>query len=674
MALTAERRRAPAAGTSQALLTIEGLNVAFRSGDDLVPVLRDVDLTVGRGEIVCLVGESGSGKSLTALSIAGLLPDSAVTPSGRIDLGERRLVDGIRHDFKNMRGKRIGMIFQEPMTSLNPVLRVSEQIAESLVRHRGLDWRQAGAEAVALLEHVGIADAERRAQQYIHQLSGGMRQRVMIASAIAAEPELLIADEPTTALDVTVQAQVLDLIRKLRDERGMGVLFITHDLGVVADIADRVYVMYGGRVVEAGSVRDVLKRPRMPYTRGLLRALPHEEGRVAELYAIPGTVPSPRDMPAGCGFAPRCEHAEDVCRLALPVLEPVAAGHAVRCARWRDLSSEVVSPVLLPPAQDRAAPALLLQVRNLVKHFSVGSGFGGGGTVRAVDGVSFSVGKGEVLALVGESGSGKTTLGRCLLRLIEPTSGEVSLDGVDLVGLGDREMMAMRRRMQIVFQDPFASLNPKMTVGAILSEPLKLHRLVPSAQVAARVTELLGQVGLPPEAAQRRPSAFSGGQRQRIAIARALALEPDLIVADEAVSALDVSVRAQVTSLLQELRRRLQLSMVFITHDLALVRQVADRVVILYLGKVMEEGNVEEVYHHPRHPYTRALLSAVPRPDPDADRQRIMLEGDIPSPIDPPSGCVFRTRCPRATAECAAIVPPTIAFGPSHSVACLHPL
>ncbi|WP_158243163.1 dipeptide ABC transporter ATP-binding protein [Acidimangrovimonas sediminis] len=664
----------PSSATEE-LLRVDALSVGFAGREGPVPILREVGLSVGRGEIVCLVGESGSGKSMTALSIAGLLPPGAQRTAGRITLGGTALAGQGPDAFDTARGKRIGVIFQEPMTALNPVLKVSEQISESLVRHSGMGWAEARRETIRLLGEVGIADAPRRADQFVHQLSGGMRQRVMIATAIAANPEFLIADEPTTALDSTVQAQVLDLIRGLRDSRGMGVLFITHDLGVVAEIADRVCVMYAGRVVEEGPVREVLQNPRMPYTRGLLAALPREDGRVARLQAIPGNVPAPRDMPPGCSFAPRCAAATEVCAAALPALEEVAPGHSVRCLRWQALPDQAARPDLVPDPEHAERPAIL-KVRDLVKHYPVRTAFGArhGQKVRAVDGVSFDLARGEVLALVGESGSGKTTLGRCLMQLVPPTSGSVTFEGTELIGLPEKRLFDLRRRLQIVFQDPFASLDPKMTIGQILAEPLRLHAIVPKDQVAERVARLLDTVGLPATAAARRPADFSGGQRQRIAIARALALEPEVIVADEAVSALDVSIRAQVVGLLQDLRADLGLSMVFITHDLALVRQIADRVLILYLGQVMEEGPAAEVFRQPRHPYTRALLSAIPVPDPDRRRERIVLGGDIPSPINPPSGCVFRTRCPRATAECARDVPAMRGFGPGHAAACLHPL
>jgi peptide/nickel transport system ATP-binding protein len=663
---------------TQALLQVADLRVAFESGGILRPALLGVDFHVKPGEIVALVGESGSGKTVSALSIMGLLPSSARVLSGSIELPGQRLLDFPISNFAGVRGTRLAMIFQEPMTSLNPVLTIGEQVAEGLVRHRGMSWREAGDEAVGMLERVGIPDARERSRQYVHQLSGGMRQRVMIASAMIGGPELLIADEPTTALDVTVQAQILDLIRALRDETGMGVLFITHDMGVVAEITERTYVMYAGRIVEEAPTRELLSAPQMPYTRGLLKSLPR--GGHGRLLAVPGTFPDLLDPPQGCSFGPRCEHHEAQCDEAIPVLEPTRAGRLVRCIRWRALPAWRTHVLAASSGKgggaQQAADTVetLLRVAGLKKHYAAGASLFSRGerVVRAVDDVSFTVRRGEVLSLVGESGSGKTTVGRSILRLTQPTAGTVTYDGIDVIAASSRDLIGLRRRMQIVFQDPFASLNPKLTVGGALAEPIRVHRLLSGHRIEERVAELLTMVGLEPEHAGRYPSNFSGGQRQRIAIARALALGPEFIVADEAVSALDVSIRAQVTNLLQDLREQLGLTLLFIAHDLSLVRQISDRVVILYLGKVMEAGPVEAVFSKPRHPYTKALLSAVPVPDPDAARERIILRGEVPSPISPPSGCVFRTRCPVATGDCAKTVPSALTVGPDHLAACLY--
>jgi peptide/nickel transport system ATP-binding protein len=591
--------------TDPPLLSLRDWSIGFGNR----AVVRELTLEVHAGEVVALVGESGSGKSLTAMSVLGLLPRGARVTAGGMSFEGRDIAPPA---MRALRGAGIGMVFQEPMTALNPALRVGEQIAEGLVRHRGLSWARAGQAAIDMLDRVGIPEPARRARQYVHQLSGGMRQRVMIATAIICRPRLLVADEPTTALDVTIQAQILALFRDLQQEAGMGVLFITHDLAVVAEVADRICVMHQGRIVEQGAVDAVLANPATAYTRGLLDALP-----------------------GGSGFG--------------------------------DMR--------------RGGPAgttPLLEVRGLTKRFPVSSGLLGAGRrqVAAVDSVNFDVRRGEVLALVGESGSGKTTIGRCVLNLLPPSEGTLRFDGQDLATVPRAGRKELRRRMQIVFQDPFASLNPRLTVSHIIGEAIVVHGLAKGAAVAARVAALLELVGLDPAMATRRPHAFSGGQRQRIAIARALALEPELLVADEAVSALDVSVRAQIIRLLAELRERLGLTLLFITHDLGLVRYFADRVVVLYLGRVMEAGPVEAVFGRPAHPYTAALLASEPHLDPALRRAQPALSGDLPSPIDPPSGCVFRTRCPQAQPACAEQRPPLSAAsgGDGHEAACLFPL
>jgi peptide/nickel transport system ATP-binding protein len=571
---------------SAPLLSVRDLTIGFPDRD--TATVADVAFEVPTGRVTALVGESGSGKSLTASALLGLLPGGARSLSGTMTFDGRDFDLGDPRGLRSLRGREIGMVFQEPMTALNPVLTVGEQIAEGLVRHRGLGWRAARVEAIGLLDRVGIPEPRRRSEQYLHQLSGGMRQRVMIATAIACRPKLLIADEATTALDVTIQAQILDLIADLQAEDGLGVLFITHDLGVVAEIADEVVVMQNGRIVEHGTTAAVIGRPTAAYTRSLLDALP-----------------------GGSGFG------------------------AVRSA-----------------ANDERAP--LLEVRGLVKRYPIGGGpFGAGHRwVTAIAGIDVDVHRGEVVALVGESGSGKSTIGRCVLGLDAPSAGSVRFsDG------GDTSAAHSRRRTQIVFQDPYSSLNPKLDVARLVGEAIAVHGLAKGEAVGRRVGDLLELVGLDRAMASRRPAAFSGGQRQRIAIARALAVEPDLLVADEAVSALDVSVRAQIVRLFADLRDRLGLAILFITHDLGLVRHFADRVVVLYLGEVMEEGPVDAVFGAPRHPYTRALLDSEPdvahAEDGPRRRRAPALGGDLPSPIDRPAGCAFSTRCPRALPICA---------------------
>jgi peptide/nickel transport system ATP-binding protein len=600
------------------LVAVEDLSVAFDGPSGPACVVDRVSFSIAPGEVLALVGESGSGKSMTALALLGLTPPAARIASGLIRFAGEPRAAADRRALAPLRGTRIGMVFQEPMTALNPVLTIGEQIAEGLVRHRGKSWREALAEAVALIGRVGITDPERRLSQYIHELSGGMRQRVMIAIAIACRPRLLVADEPTTALDVTVQAQILALLAELRASEGMGMLFITHDLGVVAAVADRVAVMERGKIVEEGPVGRVLTAPATAYTRLLIDSLP-----------------GGRAFPQRAAAAARGG--------------PAAAGES-----------------------DRP----LLSVRGLVKRYPVSRGAFGFArkTFAAVAGVDLEARRGEVLALVGESGSGKTTFGRCALRLVEPSEGEIVFDGTDMRRAGPRAMTALRRRMQIVFQDPFASLNPQRDVRAIVGEAMVVHGLARPSELDDRVAGLLALVGLDPAAMRRKPHAFSGGQRQRIAIARALALEPDLVVADEAVSALDATIRAQIVGLLADLQHRLGLTLLFISHDVGLVRRFADRVAVFYLGRVVEEGAADEVLSRPAHPYTAALIAAEPQVSRPGEPILLPLSGEMPSPADPPSGCAFRTRCPRARDACAAERPPLAPVGAGQRAACWFPL
>jgi len=651
-----------------AVITVDELRVRFGPAGSEVRAVEAISFTLSPGETLALVGESGSGKSVTGLALARLLPEPGALLSGRIQLDDSDVLSLDRRGLRALRGRKIAYVFQEPMTALNPVLRIGDMIAEAVRVHRGLGRTAARAEAVSLLEQVGIPEPSDRARQYIHQLSGGMRQRVMIALALSGEPSYLVADEPTTALDATVQAQILQLLRSLAARRRMGMLFISHDLGAVAEIADRVAVMYCGRIVETGPARAVLADPLMPYTRGLLAAQPGAAG--ARLQEIPGQPADPRAVRMGCAFAPRCSLAVAACEATVPALIEVAPGRQVRCPRWQQ------RPPPAPPAR-RALPRpadrpVLLEATDLEKRFRLPAAglLGRARAVHALNGVSFAIRRGEALGVVGESGSGKTTLGRLVLRLLDPSGGTIRFDGEDITGLTERQLLPLRRRMQPVFQDPFASLNPYLTVGEIISEAPRVHGVVAPGALSRRVGELLGMVGLAPEHAGRRPHMFSGGQRQRIAIARALAMQPDLLVADEAVSALDVSIRAQIANLLDGLRSQLALAMLFISHDLALVRHLCDRVIVIYLGRVMESGPARELFERPRHPYTQALVSAVPTFDPEQRRSRIVLEGELPSPIDPPSGCVFRTRCPFAQPICADQAPRLRPAGPQRLSAC----
>ncbi|MFQ6024488.1 MAG: dipeptide ABC transporter ATP-binding protein, partial [Acidiferrobacterales bacterium] len=653
----------------------------FETEEGTVRAVDGVSFDIARGETLALLGESGCGKSICALSLLQLVPQ----PAGRIVAGEVRLdsqdlLQLPEREMRNLRGRRIAMIFQEPQTSLNPVMTVGNQIRETLPDAAGLSTSQVRARTSELLEAVGIADPERRYDEYPHQLSGGMKQRVMIAMALAAKSDLLIADEPTTAVDVTIQAQVLDLLRDLQAGAGMAILLITHDLGVVATMADRVAVMYAGQIVESASRKELFADPQHPYTRKLFRAIPGWAKRGDTLEVIPGTVPSLRQSFRGCRFADRCDYVFERCRREAPRWV-TAAGRGVRCHLYDAESTVHVQPPYTTetPAKKKQADradtyaASLLQVQNLKVHFSIHRGVLRRvvGHVKAVDGVSFEIPPGHTLALVGESGCGKTTVGKGILQLVKPTDGTVVFSGEELNALAPAQLRKLRRRFQVVFQDPFASLNPRMLVGDILDEGMRALGLGGDRHARQRrVEELLGHVGLPTEARSRYPHEFSGGQRQRISIARALAVEPQLIVCDEPTSALDVSVQAQILNLLKSLQDTFGLSYLFITHDLSVVEYLADQVAVMYLGRLVETGNAEEVLQNPKHPYTRALLSAVPSIDPESKRPVIKLEGDIPSPSAPPSGCHFHPRCPEAMASCRQTYPGNVRFSETHQACC----
>jgi peptide/nickel transport system ATP-binding protein len=577
------------------VLSIEQLRTAFRVGGDWLWAVDDLSFVIAPGETVAVVGESGSGKSVMALSIMRLIAPTSGRIEGRIALEGEDLLSLPEEEMRKVRGDRISMIFQEPMTSLNPVLTVGFQVAEALHYHRGLDGRAADAEALRILERVRIPAARDRFKEYPHRLSGGMRQRVMIAMALACRPKLLIADEPTTALDVTIQAQILELIKMLQDEEGMSVLFITHDMGVVAEVADRVVVMWKGRKVEEGEARELFHAPRQGYTRALLAAVP-KLGEMAT-HGRPLRFPT-IDPDRGTVVAAPAEAADTVARDERPLLE----------------------------------------VEGLTTRFNIRSGVFGRirGRVHAVENISFDLHAGETLALVGESGCGKSTTGRSILRLVEPSHGSVRFEGRSVTKLGHGDLQAVRRSMQMVFQDPFASLNPRKTIGAAIAEPILVHGIANRAGANERVADLLRKVGLSPDMRYRYPHEFSGGQRQRIAIARALALDPKLIVADEAVSALDVSIKAQILNLMLDLQAELGLAYLFISHDMAVVERVSHRVAVMYLGEIVEIGPRAAVFENPQHPYTKKLMSAVPVPDPLRRRARRKLSvEELPSPIRP---------------------------------------
>ncbi|MDO8533167.1 MAG: ABC transporter ATP-binding protein [Xanthobacteraceae bacterium] len=671
------------AGTTPALLEVENLHVHFVTSRGVVRAVEGISYTVNRGETVAIVGESGCGKSVSSLAIMQLLAKPAGRiVHGRILLEGRNLLDLTDEEMRKVRGRDISMIFQEPMSSLNPVLPIGLQIMEPLFIHLGMNEEEARARAVELLELVGITDAKRRLDQYPHQFSGGMRQRVMIAIALACNPKLIIADEPTTALDVTIQAQILELMKELSRRLGIALVLITHNLGIVARYADRVNVMYAANFIEKGTADEIFLKPAHPYTIGLMRSVPRlDEPRGRRLETIEGLPPDLLAPPVGCRFAPRCPHRIEKCARPI-VLRDVGGGHLTACHRADEVVAGklVTAPPPAPPriVQPQAHVAPLLEVDRLRKYFHVKIAGGGlfsseTATIRAVEDLSLSIAPGETLGLVGESGCGKTTVGRLVLKLEEATAGAIRFNGIDITHRSLRGMRELRRRIQVIFQDPYSSLNPRMTVGEIIGEPLWVYRIVANAtRRKERITELLNQVGLFPYMAERYPHELSGGQRQRVGIARALALEPNFIVCDEPVSALDVSIQGQIMNLLEDLQARLGLTYLFIAHDLAVVRHISDRVAVMYLGRLMELADRDELYRTPLHPYTRALLDAAPIPDPRVERARAprALRGEIPSPLTPPSGCVFHTRCPLADDFCRREIPLVRELQPGHYVAC----
>jgi peptide/nickel transport system ATP-binding protein len=663
------------------LLQVSNLNTRLGGEERPVRVVDGVDLEIRKGETFALLGESGCGKSMLALSLMRLLPPSGRIIAGSVRLGETDLLTLPETAMRRVRGGRMAMIFQEPQTSLNPVLTVGAQIAEAVRLHGGSGRRGVRDRVQELLRAVGIPEPARRVDEYPHQLSGGMKQRVMIAMALAGDPELLIADEPTTALDVTIQAQVLRLLKGLQRETGMAVLLITHDLGVVAETADRLAVMYAGQIVETATSAAFFASPAHPYSRRLMDSLPSPEKRAGSLAVIPGRVP-PLDRPfAGCRFAERCHRVMDRCRETEPGWYRPSASHGVRCILWaegRPDADDPLSRAVTGPARsrlERPSQPPVLAVEGLEVHFPIHRGVFRRvvGHVRAVDGVELDLYAGRTLALVGESGCGKTTAGKGLLQLIRPTAGAVRYGAVDLTALKGERLRRQRKDLQIIFQDPFASMNPRMLVGEVVGEGLQALGLEPSrSRRRERVAELLEHVGMAADAADRYPHEFSGGQRQRICIARALAVEPRVIVCDEPTSALDVSVQAQILNLLKRLQDELGLAYLFITHNISVVSYLAHEVAVMYLGRIVERGTVDEVLDDPRHPYTRALLSAVPVVDKDKRREIIRLEGDMPSPSNPPAGCHFHPRCPEAVAECRQAYPPPTRLSETRTVRCLR--
>ena len=649
---------------SAPLLSVRNLAVSFPSEAGRVDAVRGVDFDLHPGRTLAIVGESGSGKSVTSMAVMGLLPDYA-SVTGSIALRGRELLELDDQQMSKIRGRNLGMIFQDPLSSLTPIFSVGRQIVEALEIHQNLDRDVAWKRAVQLLDLVGIPNAADRARSFPHEFSGGMRQRVVIAMAMANDPQVIIADEPTTALDVTVQAQILDVLRLSQAETGAALILITHDLGVVAGIADEVLVMYAGRPVEQAPVAELFACPRMPYTIGLLGAIPRVDvAQRRPLVPIQGNPPLLVDLPPGCPFQPRCPVSVPGCGDREPDLVPSGAtdGHRAACIRTHEIDDGRIDgrPVYpVAPAPDAPAARVpreqrpaVLELTGLSRTFPLLKGAllkRRVGWVYAVSGVDLDIREGETLGLVGESGCGKTSTLLEIMNLRPPQSGSIRVCGVDVADVHGRGAeRKLRRTLQMVFQDPIGALDPRMTVYDILAEPLQAVGEADRTAIGARIDELMDLVGLNPEHSDRFPTAFSGGQRQRIAIARALAINPALLVLDEPVSALDVSIQAGVINLLNELKAKLGLSYLFVAHDLSVVRHISDRVAVMYLGRIVEIGAVDEVFDNPGHPYTQALLSAIPVPDPvvERTRERIILRGDLPSPTDSGPGCRFASRCP----------------------------
>jgi peptide/nickel transport system ATP-binding protein len=673
------------------LLELDGLRTEIRLKHSVVHALDGVSFSVDAGQTLGIVGESGCGKTMTAMSIMRLLPNGGEITGGRVTLDGRDLTTLSEDDMSRVRGNEIGMIFQDPMSSLNPTMTIGRQVAETVRLHRGASKREALDRAVETLQLVGMPSPQQRAKDFPHQLSGGMRQRAMIAMALACEPKLLIADEPTTALDVTVQKQILQVIAELKERLEMAVILVTHDLGVIAGQADRIAVMYAGKVVEITDTETLYGNSRHPYSEALFEALPEKAADTGEkLYSIPGLPPDLTRPPAGCRFAARCRYAQDRCRDEEPPLSGETTLHKFACFYPTGSVEKVVAGTIIPvavvqrPHEEQQATtevgAPLLTITNLVKEFPITAGAvlrRKIGSVSAVADVSLEIRKGETFGLVGESGCGKTTIGRLLVGLEQASSGSISFDGRELAGQSDRHLREHRRDIQLMFQDSYSAMNPRMRVANVLREPLAIQKVGSKTEQKARIRELMDAVGLPLSSLERYPHEFSGGQRQRVGFARALALSPKLIVADEPVSALDVSIQSQVLNLMKELQRDLGLTYLFISHDLSVVRYLSNRIGVMYLGKLVEVGPAESVYSRPVHHYTRGLLDTIPVADPRVEKAKENkgVVGELPSAINPPSGCRFRTRCPAAQDICSTTEPTLVPFGPQdHFAACHFPL
>ena len=655
------------------LLEVEDLHVSFATSRGSVQAVQGVSLTLAQGKTLGIVGESGSGKTVLSRAIMGLLPQASTTQSGSVRYNGTEILNAPNDDLRKLWSTHIAMVFQDPMTSLNPVQRIGNQITEPLKIHLKLSKSEAKETALSLLMQVGIPSPVERYEAYPAQLSGGMRQRVMIAIALACAPRLLMADEPTTGLDVTVQAQILDLLSQLQRDRDMAMVLVTHDLGVVATRTDEIIVMYAGNVVERAPTNVLFKSMAMPYTEALLNSTP----RIANpshtrLTAIEGRPPDLLHPPAGCSFSPRCPYAQDKCHREKPPLVEAAPGHSYAC--WFPLTSATTAAGdgMTDTATETEVVGTdpLLSVEDLHVSFQKGST-----TVQAVAGITFTMRQGETLGLVGESGCGKSTTGRAIVQVERATSGRIRFGDTELTALNRGDLRTLRTQVQMIFQDPISSLNPRRRVCDIVAEPLTIWKIGSKEERRETANAMLETVGIDPYLhGGRRPREFSGGQCQRISIARALVLKPKLLVCDEIVSALDVSVQAQILNLLEDLKQEYHLTVLFIAHDLAVVKNVSDRVAVMYLGRLCEIAPADILYEAPAHHYTAALLASAVEPDPEAPRTSVPLVGEPPSPINPPSGCRFRTRCPRAEARCAEEVPEMREIAVGHQVACHFPI
>ena len=667
------------------LLEIKNIETCFKTDGQLVKAVDGVSMYLDPGEIIGIVGESGSGKSVTMMSMLQLISSPGKITGGEVYIqGEDKNMLEYGPDseqMRHMRGGKVSMIFQEPMTSLNPVLTIGYQIQENIMEHLHFSKEEAKEKAIEMLKLVNIPDAEERFNYYPQQFSGGMRQRIMIAMAMSSEPTVLVADEATTALDVTTQAQLLEMLRDIAKKTNTALVIVTHNLGIVARFAERIYVMYSGSVVEMTDTKRLFANPEHPYTRALLRAIPRlDDPKDRVLIPIEGLPPNPASRPSYCPFYDRCEYHMDKCReCSKPQLAELETGHFAAChlteeekaAKAREIASKETKKAPKIIAKDE----LCLDVKNVKKYFPIYSGLmrKKTGEVKAIEDICFYARKGETLGIVGESGCGKTTLARCIMRVYQPEDGEIIFNGTDIAKFNDRQMYPFRRKIAMIFQDPFSSLDPRQTAESIVGESLLLHKLVKNkAEYDARVDELFRIVGLDPALKYRVPHEFSGGQRQRIGIARALSSEPDMIICDEPISALDVSIQAQIINLLEELQAKLGLTYLFIAHDLAVVKHISTRILVMYLGRVVEIAECDELYSNTLHPYTRTLLSAVPVADPvvEESRERIPIRGEVPSLTKRPEGCPFHDRCPNATERCRKEVPALKNVGNGHEVAC----